>query len=239
MPRVALVTGGTGGIGRAVVLELGRDHDAVAFTYRSPGGKAQRLAADLEQQGVRALAIQADLAATAGVGVVEQVLTAFGRLDSLVNNAGGASHRLIAELELREWDSSLRLNLSAPFQLSRDALPAMLRGGAGSIVNLGSPVSTRGGVVGVHYSAAKAGLIGLTVQLSRELRDTGVRVNLLEPAGIDTEFVRSMMDAAGRPAFSQEPQGKPEHVAAAVAFLCSPAAAFISGAVLPITGGWA
>jgi 3-oxoacyl-[acyl-carrier protein] reductase len=239
MSRVALVSGGTGGIGRALALELGRDHDAVAFTYRSSAQKAQSLVAELERGGTRALALQADLATVAGAGVVDRVLTTFGRLDSLVNNAGGASRRLISELGLPEWEASLRVNLSEAFQLSRDALPTMLENGAGSIVNLGSPVSTRGGIVGVHYAAAKAGLIGLTVQLSRELRGSGVRVNVLEPAGIDTDFVRTMIDASGGLPMGQQPHGKPEHVAGAVAFLCSPAATFISGAVLPITGGWA
>jgi 3-oxoacyl-[acyl-carrier protein] reductase len=236
--KVAVVTGGTRGIGRGVVTRLADDHQAIAFTYRASEAEAVELSAELRDRGVEVLAIQADHSEDGGTGLIATVLERFGQVDSLINNAGGAPRRKLVELEREEWNAAIRLNLTTAFQLMHDALPGMLEREQGSIVNLGSPSAWRGGIMGVHYSASKAALRGLTTQAAFELQGTGVRVNLLEPVGIDTDLIRSVTDASNVNLTGGPRRGHPNEVGDVVAYLCSPAASYVSGAFLAVSGGF-
>jgi 3-oxoacyl-[acyl-carrier protein] reductase len=237
---VAVVTGGSRGIGRAIALRLAEDHAAVAITFRQAGDEATDVVEQIEAAGGQALAIQADFADPAVADdVVAQVLARFGGVDSLVNNAGGATRRTIAELSVAEWSEGITVNLTSAYAMTRAVVPHMLERAGGSIVNVGSPAGLRGGYIGVHYSAAKAGMIGLTVQAARELTASGIRVNVVEPSAVETDMVRGLM--AGDDQLDIKPlrgqRGTPEEIAAVVGFLCSPQASYVSGAVIGISGG--
>lgn len=237
---VALVTGGSRGIGRAIALRLAEDHAAVAITFRQARDEADEVVELIEARGGAGLAIEADFSdPTVGEQVVSAVAARFDRIDSLVNNAGGVTRRAMRALSVDEWCEAIMVNLTGAFTMMRAVIPHMSADPGGSIVNVGSPASLRGGVLGVHYSAAKAGLVGLTVQAARELTASGIRVNVVEPAAVETDMVRELLadDDQLRIVPAMGRRGTPEEIAAVVGFLCSPAASYVSGAVIAVSGG--
>lgn len=239
MATVALVTGGSRGIGRAAAIRLAADFDVVALTYRSAADEAASAADVIVAAGATAIVVQCDLADPAAASeLVEQVQHDVGGIDAVVNNAGGAAHRAFADLELELWQQTMSVNATAPFCIMQAAARVMAARGGGSIVNIGSPAGRTGGLLGAHYSAAKGALIGLTMQAAKELAPQGIRVNLVEPALIATELVLDLIK--DNPDLSLMPpmgrRGQPEEAAEVIAFLCSAKASFVSGAVVAVGG---
>lgn len=235
--KTVLITGGTGGIGRALVRAFSESGYAVAFTYKSNTAVAEELSRDF-----RALAIRADGCIEGEVdAAVRAVLREYGRLDCLVNNAAVSAFSLFTDITLDEWNRMLATNLTSAFLYSRAAIPDMLSRKTGRIINISSMWGLVGASCEVHYSAAKAGLIGMTKALAKELAPSGITVNAVAPGVIDTPM-NSHLDGEALAALCEETPlgrlGRADEVAAAVLYLASDAAAFVTGEVLNISGGF-
>jgi 3-oxoacyl-[acyl-carrier protein] reductase len=239
--KSAIVTGGSRGIGRAIVLRLAGQGADVAFSYRGNQPAAQETAAAVEALGRRALAVQGDVSDPAAAeAVVAAGLAAFGRVDILVNNAGITRDDLIMRMSLEAWREVLETNLFGAFYTIKAVTRPMLKARAGRIINITS-VSGQAGQTGqANYSAAKAGLIGLTKATARELASRGITANAVAPGFVLTELTQDLPEALMTEITSRTPLGRfgtAEEIAAAVAFLASDEAAFITGQVLAVDGG--
>lgn len=239
--RVALVTGGSRGIGRATCIALAAQGAGVAVHYREQAQAAHEIVEHITAAGGRAVAIAGDLgeAAIADLLVTETIAT-FGRLDILVNNAAIFTDARIAEMSDTLWDETINLNLSAVFRTIRAALPHLTAHGWGRIINLTSQGAFTGSSLHAHYTAAKAALSGLTYSLAKELGTSGVTVNLVSPGRIETDMLMNRGDLRLDDWLKQTPLGRlgqPEEVAAAIVFLASPAASYITGTTLHVNGG--
>jgi 3-oxoacyl-[acyl-carrier protein] reductase len=239
--KKAIVTGGSLGIGAAIARELARQGADVAINYRRHDAEAKQVVAEIQAGGRRGLAVQADVASfTDADRMVTQVVAEFGGLDILVNNAGINRDAVIWKMTEEQWDEVLDTNLKGYFNYCRAAVPIFREQKSGKIVNVTSINGLRGKFGQTNYSASKAGIIGLTKALAREMGKSNVNVNAVAPGLIETDMVRDapqqVLDAAlaeivlGR-------LGKPDEVAAVVAFLCSDAARHITGEVLRVDGG--
>lgn len=234
--KVALVTGGSRGIGAAISRELGRAGAKVAVNYRSGKEAAEKIAGE-----VGGVAVQADVSDPAQAQrLVEEVEERLGDIDCLVNNAGITRDTLIARMSDEDWSEVIGTNLGGPFYGSRAVARKMMRRRSGSIVNLTSVVGLHGNPGQANYAAAKAGIIGLTKALARELGSRGVRVNAVAPGYIATELTNVLSEEIRGAILANTPLGRlgePEDVAGAVRFLCSDEAAFVTGEVLLVDGG--
>jgi 3-oxoacyl-[acyl-carrier protein] reductase len=239
--KSALVTGGSRGIGKAIVLRLATQGADVAFSYRGNQAAAEATAAEVEALGRRALAVQADAKSQEGAeGLVKAVLEAFGKVDILVNNAGITRDDLIMRMKPEDWTDVLETNLFGAFYALKACTRPMLKARGGRIVNITS-VSGQAGQMGqANYSSAKAGLIGLTKAAARELASRGITVNAVAPGFVLTELTQDLPDALKDEITSRTPLGRfgtTEEIASAVAFLASDEAAYITGQVLAVDGG--
>jgi 3-oxoacyl-[acyl-carrier protein] reductase len=239
--RVALVTGGSRGIGRATCSALAAQGAAIAVHYREQAEAAAAVVAEIEAAGGRAVAIAGDLGQPeVAAQLVTDTLAAFGRLDILVNNAAIFTDGRVAEMSDALWDETINLNLSAVFRTIRAALPHLTAHGWGRIINLTSQGAYTGSSLHAHYTAAKAALSGLTYSLAKELGKSGVTVNLVAPGRIETDMLMNRGDLRLDDWLKQTPMGRlgqAEEVAAAIVFLASPAASYITGATLHVNGG--
>lgn len=235
-----LVTGGSRGIGAACVRAFCERGDRVVFFYRSASAETVQTL----QSETGAIGIRVDVSDPEQVrlGVSEAVSLLDGRIDALVNNAGIAQIKLFTDLTDADWRGMIDTNLGGAFYVSREVSRHMIRAHRGFIVNVGSMWGKCGASCEVHYSAAKAGLRGMTMALAKELGPSGITVNCVEPGVIDTEMNASL-DAETRQALCEETplcrMGTPAEVASAILFLASPAASFITGQILGIDGGFA
>lgn len=242
MGKTALITGASRGIGRATAELLARQGFAVAINYVQSQRAAEELAAALRAQGADAAAFQADVA---DLGQVEAMISAvekrLGPVQVLVNNAGIAAQRLFTDITPAEWNAMLGVHVNGAYHCCRCVLPSMIREKRGKIVNVSSIWGITGASCEVHYSTAKAAIIGLTKALAKEVGPSGIQVNCVAPGVVDTDMLAGFDEAARRALMEETPLGRlgtPEETAAAIAFLASDAADFITGQVLGVNGGF-
>ena len=239
--KCAVVTGGSRGIGRAIALRLATQGADVCFSYRANAAAAGETAAEVEALGRQALAVEADVSQLEPAqSLITAALERFGKVDILVNNAGITRDDLIMRMTAEAWTEVLQTNLFGAFYTIKAATRPMLKARAGRIVNITS-VSGQAGQTGqANYSSAKAGLIGLTKATARELASRGITCNAVAPGFIETELTSTLPEALLTEIRARTPLdrfGTTEDVAAAVAFLVSDEAAFITGQVLAVDGG--
>ena len=241
--KTALVTGGSRGLGRAVCLELAKGGASVVLCYAGNEAAAQETVREIEALGAKALAIRCDVSDAAQVdALVKAAVETFGRIDILVNNAGITRDNLLMRMSEADFDAVISTNLKGTFLCMKAVSRLMLKQRYGRIVNLSSVVGLRGNAGQVNYAASKAGVVGMTKSLAKELASRGVTVNAVAPGFIETDMTAALTDAARAAAQGAIPMnrlGAPEDVAKAAAFLASDDAAYITGQVLAVDGGMA
>ena len=239
--KVALVTGGSRGIGRAIALKLAENGADVAINYAGNTAAAEEVKTAIEQMGRKALLIQCSVADTDGVqAMVNQVVKELGRLDILVNNAGITRDGLLMRMKEADWDDVMNTNLKGVYNCSKAVMRTMMKQKSGRIVNMASVVGEMGNAGQANYAAAKAGVIGFTKSLAKEVASRGITVNAIAPGFIATDMTSVLSDDQKAEMARTIPLGRagqPEDVANAVLFLASEGAAYITGQVLNVDGG--
>lgn len=238
--QVALVTGATRGIGRAVALELGRCGARVMGTATSAAG-AEEIGKALQEAGIEGAGLALDVTDPAACeAVLSDIEKRFGAVSVLVNNAGITRDNIAIRLKDEDWDAVLDTNLKAVFRMSRLVMRGMMKARVGRIINITSVVGSSGNAGQANYAAAKAGVAGMSRALARELGSRGITVNCVAPGFIDTDMTRALPETARDALLGQIALGRlgrPEEIAAAVVFLASPAASYITGSTLHVNGG--
>ena len=239
--KTALVTGATRGIGRAIALAYAAEGADVAFTYRSQDEAAQSLVAEIEGMGVRAKAYRSDAASFEDAhNVVADVKETFGHIDILVNNAGITKDGLMMRMDEAAWDAVIGTNLKSALNFIHACTPIMARHRSGSIINMSSVVGISGNAGQCNYSASKAGLIGLSKSIAKEMGPRGIRSNCIAPGFIMTDMTEAIPENMRQEWEKQIPlrrAGGPEDVAKVAVFLASDMASYVTGQVINCCGG--
>jgi 3-oxoacyl-[acyl-carrier protein] reductase len=237
--RVAIVTGASRGIGRAVALRFGASGATVVAASR--GDHSDAVAAEIREAGGTALPLSVDVTdADQVAAMVRAALDEYGRIDVLVNNAGIVRDQLAMRMSPSDWDTVIATNLTAVFTCSRAVLRQMLKQRGGRIISVGSVVGQRGNAGQANYAATKAGMVGFSKALAREVASRGITVNVVAPGMIDTDMTADLGESARVAMVTQIPLGRlgaPDDVAGAIGFLASDEAAYITGHVLSVNGG--
>jgi len=238
--QVAVVTGASRGIGRAIALKLAEAGASVVVTATTQQG-AEKTAAEITAAGGKALAVKVDVSVAAEVeGLFKEAVGAFGKLDILVNNAGITKDGLLLRMKEADWDAVLDVNLKGSFNCTREAAKVMSKARYGRIVNVSSVVGEMGNPGQANYCASKAGMIGLTKSVAKELARRNVTVNAVTPGFIETDMTNELSEKAKESLQEQIPMGRlgsADDIAGAVLFLVSDAAGYITGHVLSVNGG--
>ncbi|MBR2617783.1 MAG: 3-oxoacyl-[Paludibacteraceae bacterium] len=239
--KVALITGGTRGIGKSIVMAYAAHGAAIAFTYMQSAQMASQIEEELAQLGVKVKSYASDASNfEASEKLVQQMVADFGKIDILVNNAGITRDGLLMRMNEQQWDDVMAVNLKSAFNMSRSVAPLMMKQRSGSIINISSVVGLMGNIGQANYSASKAGMIGLTKSVAKELGARGIRCNAIAPGFIETEMTDNASQASRRLWLEMVPMrrgGRPEEVANVAVFLASDMASYVSGQVVSCCGG--
>ncbi|MFI3168711.1 MAG: 3-oxoacyl-[acyl-carrier-protein] reductase [Faecalibacterium sp.] len=241
--RVAVITGGSRGIGRAVSVTLAREGYSVCVNFAGNRTAAEETIALCKAAGVEAIAIQADISNAAQCeGLIQQVMETFGRIDVLVNNAGITRDGLLMRMREADFEAVLDTNLKGAFLATKQVTRIMMKQRYGRIINMSSVVGLRGNMGQSNYAASKAGLIGFSKSMAKELASRGITVNVVAPGLISTDMTDAMPEQARQTSIASIPMkqaGSAEDVAHAVAFFAAPESGYITGQVLCVDGGMA
>lgn len=239
--KVAVITGGSRGIGRAIALHLAKLGAKVVVNYSGSQTKAEEVVSEIEDAGGSAIAVQANVTdAEAVANLMKQAIENYGKLDILVNNAGITRDNLLMRMKEEDWDAVMNTNLKGVFLCTKAVTRQMMKQRAGRIVNIASIVGVAGNAGQANYVAAKAGVIGLTKTAAKELAARNIYVNAVAPGFIDTEMTEELPEQIKAQMLTQIPLaklGKPEDVAKVVAFLASDDASYMTGQTLHVDGG--
>lgn len=239
--KVAIVTGGTRGIGRAIALKLADQGANIVINYRNSDKEAEALKAILEEKGVKVLTVKCDISNFEdSKNLMDKCKEVFGKIDILVNNAGITKDTLIMRMKEEDFDNVIDVNLKGTFNCAKHASAIMLKQRFGKIINMTSVVGIAGNAGQVNYAASKAGVIGLTKSLAKELGSRGITVNAVAPGFINTDMTASLSEKVKEEASKNIPLkrlGDPEDIANLVGFLASDAANYITGQVINVDGG--
>ena len=239
--RVALVTGASRGIGRATALALAECGAAVIVNYRGQAEAAASVVQEIEAQGGRATAVQADVSQGGDIDrLVKATTETYGSLDILVNNAGVARDNLLMRMKDDEWDTVLNTNLRGAYLLTKAVLRPMMRARWGRIITISSVIGLMGNAGQANYAAAKAGLIGFTKSVAREMASRAITANVVAPGFVETDITAGLSDAIKETALAAIPLGRwaqPDEIAKVIAFLASDAAGYVTGQTLAVDGG--
>jgi len=239
--KIAIVTGGSRGIGKSIALTLGRLGADIVINYARNAQAAQRAIEEIEDLGVKALAVQANVAdADQAKKLIEGVIKEFGAVHILVNNAGITRDNLLMRMKDSDWQAVIETNLTGVFNCTRAVIRLMMKQRSGRIINISSVVGISGNAGQANYSASKAGVIGFTKAVAREVGSRGITVNAIAPGFIQTDMTDVLPKSIKSEMLKSIPlnrMGKPEDVASLVAFLCSDAAGYITGQTISVDGG--
>lgn len=239
--KVALITGATRGIGKEIALELAENGFDIAMNYRSEKEATDELKNEIEKYGVRCEFVKADVSDFEQCeAMVKDTIEKFGKIDVLVNNAGITRDGLIMRMKKEDFESVIDVNLTGTFNVTRNVIPYMIKKKSGRIINLSSVVGVAGNAGQTNYSASKAGIIGFTKSLAKEVASRNILVNAIAPGFIDTDMTKVLSDSVKEGIHSQIPlkrMGSPREVAKVVKFLASEDSSYVTGQVINVDGG--